>query len=446
MSPEALKQMPSPLNGKVHSPLEVNKIDGGRSTYQIIGHPKSGKTAELLKRAFQAAHQGQKTLLLSQNPVETSALHEKAWIEQQKRHRKTPHNFPLTILYSHALLEEIIKRLFPQLGFFTQPVWIHADNTHSPSVEEALNQNQITVPLAAHLLTRPNGPTDRQLDKAGFKFSYIFCDDSTLQPGYIHDLLPKLLQPQGTVTHVHLRSDPQQIYFLRTDPSAYKKHALSVQSSLTALPRNGIKPPRDPHTGRWVLTALKKILLHQYEFAYGSSKVKSLDIAVAFPLGDKKNHHFDLNHPWLETKRWRRYLLDHQQRLSIPSCQSVTVEIAPIGFHPAAGSSILTRELRTPNKQGSNNRLARQRAQIFCQPYFNLYGHFYDWILLPYFDKDFLPKTEHRQLHYIWFLASRARHTLCYCPSPSNLPPWLTDPRHPTRRALEKSIKIDIKN
>jgi hypothetical protein len=433
------------LNNKAQSTSPSRRFTASQKSNEILGHPKSGKTAELLKRAIQTAHQGQRTLVLSQNPVETSAIQEKAWIEQQKHHRKTPHNFPLTVFYSHILLEEIVKRLFPQLGFFTQPLWIHADNTHSFSLEQALKQNQITLSLAAHLLTRPQGPTDSHLEKAGLKFAFIFCDDSTLQPGYIHDLLPKLLRPQGTLTHVYLRSDPQQIYFLRTDPSAYKKHTLSIQYSSSTLGPS-IKPPRDPNTGLWVLTALKKILLNQYEFAYGSSKIKPLDIAIGLPLGDKKNHHFELNHPWLETKRWRRYLLDHQQRLSLPNSQSATVEIAPIGFHPAAGSSILTRELRTPNKQGHPNRFSKQRAQIFCQPYFNLYGHYYDWLLLPYFDQNFLPKTEHRQLHFLWFLASRARRTLCYSPSPSNLPAWLTDPHHPTRRALEKSIKIEIKN
>ena len=414
---------------------------------EILGHPKSGKTMELVKRAFQAAHQGHKTLLLSQNPVEASALQEKAWIEQQKNYRKNPEKFPLTVLYSHNLLEELVKQLFPQLGYFTAPVWTHADNTSPLCIQEALHKNQITVPLAIFLLTRPGTPTSQEFEQADLQFSAIFCDDATLQPGYLHDILPKLLKPQATLTEVRLRSNPHQIYFLRTDSSAYKKHSLCIQHSRVSSPgsnnRKGI--PKDPNIGRWVLSSLKKILLNEYEFTYESSKIKPLDIAVAFPLGTKKGADFNLEYPWLETKRWRRYLLEHQQRLSTPSCHSITIEIAPIGLHPAAGSSVLTRQLRSALKYPPDKRSPSKLVQIFCQPYFNLYGHFYDWLLLPYLDKLFLPKTEHRQLHYLWFLASRARQTLCFSSDPSGLPDWLTDPRHPTRRSLEKSIKVEVK-
>ena len=417
----------------------------GERRDKILGHPKSGKTLELVKRAFHTAHQGHKTLLLSQNPVETSALQEKAWIEQQKHHRNTPHKFPLTILYSHNLLDEIVKRLFPRLGYFDRPLWIHTNNTQSLSTQQAHQKNQISVPLAVYMLTRPEGPIRQHYEDAGLQYRFIYCDDSTLQPGYIEDLLPRLLAPQGTLTQVFLKSDPQQIYLLRGDTTSCKKHSLSIQQHSLTQPANGKKNIPDPLIGRWVLAALKRILLNQYEFSYGASKIKPLDIAVAFPLGNKTNHHFDLNHPWLETKRWRRYLSEHQERLSMPTNHLATIEIAPVGFHPAAGSSILTRQLRTPGKKIPGNRLSAQRAQIFCQPYFNLYGHFYDWMLLPYFENVFLPKTQHRQFHYIWFLASRARHTLCYAPSPASIPDWLADPRHPTRRALEKSTKIDIK-
>jgi hypothetical protein len=411
---------------------------------EILGHPKSGKTMELVRRAFQAAHQGQKTLLLSQNPVETSALQEKAWIEQQQQ-RITPQQFPLTVLWSHSLLEELVKALFPQLGYFTAPVWVHSNNTQPLRVEQSLNKIEITVPLAALLLTRPGGPTDQQFEEANFKFDSIFCDDATLQPGYIHDLLPKLLRSQGTLTQVRLRSNPEQLYLLRSDPSAYKKHSLSIHCSPQFARNNHKSPSREPPLGRWVILSLKKILLNEFEFAFRKTKRAILEIALALPLGAKNGQDFDLNYPWLETKRWRRYLLEHQERLNTPAAHSTLIDIAPAGLHPAAGSSVLTRELRGSLKDSGNKKATQPPVRLFCQPYFNLYGHYYDWLLLPYLDNTFLPKTEHRQMHYLWFLASRAKHTIALCSSLSTLPGWLTDPRHPTRRTLEKSIRIEIK-
>ena len=414
--------------------------------HHILGHPKSGKTLELVRRAFQAAHRGEKTLLLSQNPVETSALQEKAWMEQQKHHRTAPQEFALKVTYSHSLLEDLVNALFPQLGYFTAPIWVHANNTQPLRLQEALRNNQISVPLALFLLTRPGNPTEQQFQQADFQFDSIFCDDATLQPGYIHELLPRLLKSQGTLTEVRLRSNPKQIYFLRSDPSAHQKHFLSIQVCPYAPLNNAKKTFREPFVGRWVVSSLKKILLNEFEFAFPKSKPSSLDIALGLPLGSKKGQDFDLDYPWLETKRWRRYLLEHQERLGMPSCHCALIEIAPVGLHPAAGSSILTRQLRGTLKNPAKNKPASPLVHIFCQPYFNLYGHFYDWLLLPFLDKAFLPKTEHRQLHYLWFLASRARNTICFCPSSFALPKWLMDPGHPIRRTLEKSIAIQIKN
>ena len=226
---------------------------------------------------------------------------------------------------------------------------------------------------------------------------------------------------------------------LPAEPTAHKRPNLSIQCGSSAKHPN--KAPQDPLIGRWTLSTIKKILLDEYEFAYSPQNRKSLDIALALPLGSKTNRPFNQDHPWSEAKRWQRYLLEHQQRFAIPAAghtQKLQLEIGPTGLHPAAGSSILTREVRTPQKN--------PHVEIFCQPYFNLYGHFYDWLLLPYLNSAFLPKSPHRQMHFLWFLASRASHAIAFCDSRAALPAWLLDPRHPTRRALEKSVNIQIQN
>lgn len=415
------------------SPL--SKINASRVTQHILGYPKSGKTNELFARAIHAAKEGARALLVSQNPIEAAALQEKLWLQQQQSPNP---DFHLDVLYSHALIDELLKKLFPKLGFFSVPNWVTKDNGLSQKTANPLQAPTISLPAAIAQLAAPNALSNKDYHQAGYRYQSIFVDDATLQPGYLHNILQKMLLPGGKLVEVRHRTNPHQLYQLHHSQNGSKnRHLLSIQP----IPRAPTRP-NPPLIGRWAISSLKKIILDQYEFSYGAQKKTSIDIALGLPLGDKAEAPLDLDHPWTEAKRWRAYLLEHKERLE-PNPYSSTrfqIELPAPGLHATAGSCATThcrRQKKPPDAP---------TVRIYCQPYFTLYGQFFDWLLLPYLDNDYLPKNPHRQLQYLWFLASRAKIVLAGYQNLRSLPNWLLNTDHPQRCTLEKSVLIEMKS